>query len=124
MIKDMDLSRRAAALSVLLACAGYPVPPPQPPLDPRERERAELAACSGSALPRWLDDDAMARTVALDRREAQASASNEGFHGGAFATQPPAPQEEGPHARALFRERSAFERWCAGVKARSAPPPR
>lgn len=116
--------RTAAAVSLLLACAAYPPAPPSPPGDPRERQRAELAACSASRLPPWLDDDALSRAVALDRREAQASVSNEGFHGATFTSQPPAPQDAGPHASALFRERDAFERWCAGIKARAAPPPR
>jgi hypothetical protein len=120
----MALRRPAAALSLLLACASYPTAPSAPPSDPRERQRAELAACSGSKLPPWLDDDALTRAIALDRREAQASVSNEGFHGATYTSQPPALQAEGPHASALFRERGAFERWCAGIKARAAPPPR
>ncbi len=110
---------RLAAAALTLACAGYPVRPPQPPTDPKERLRAEIAACSNAKLPRWLDDDALASAIALDGREGQASAVNESFHGAAYASQPPPARGGGAHTAAVFEERRAFERWCAGLKARS-----
>lgn len=102
----------AVALAGLLACA-YPLRQPQPPSDPRERQRAEVAACNARTLPPWLDDEALRAAVALDQREAQASSANEGFHGAAYTAPPPPPRDPGLRSARLFEERRAFQRWCA-----------
>lgn len=108
----------ALVLSLLVAGCTYAVRPEQPPGDPLERRRAEVAACSHGALPAWLDDTALGAAIRTDQREAQASTTNESFHGAAYTSQPPASRAlTSSRASALLDERRTFEQWCAGVRA-------
>lgn len=112
---------RCVVLALLVTACTYEVRPAEPPADPLERRRAEVAACSRGALPPWLDDGALGAAVRTDRREAQASATNESFHGAAYTSQPPASRALATsRASALLDERRAFERWCAGMRAGSS----
>ncbi len=108
----------AFVAALLVTACTYEVRPEQPPAEPLERRRAEVAACSSGTLPRWLDDSALSAAVRTDRREAQASTANESFHGAAYSSQPPASNALATsRAAALLDERRAFEQWCAGTRA-------
>jgi hypothetical protein len=107
-----------ASLGVLVgAGCAYPIRPEQPPADPRERQRAEGAACANQVLPRWLDDGALRAAIELDRREARAGAANDAFRGATFTAQPPPTGRAGARTAALEEERRAFQQWCAGIRA-------
>jgi hypothetical protein len=113
--------RLVAAPLLLAACAHSvgPRQPPPPPLDPRERHTAEVEACAAGKLPAWLDDEALNAALDLDRREAQASVSNEAFHGATYVAQPPASTKPGPHATAIEDGRRAFQITCEASKRRT-----
>ena len=110
------MKERVAALA-LLACA-YPVRPPEPPTDPRERRTAEAEACRRRALPPWLDDSALSAASRLDVQESQAGAMNDAFIGDsavASARPPPARanQTAGSRVAVILEERRFFETNCA-----------
>jgi hypothetical protein len=109
-------SQRALALVTLLTACVLPVRPLRPPTDPKERTRAEAAACSRSTLPVWLDDAAMNAAIELDRRESQASAANDSFRGATFSAQPPTTARPESRVAALLDERRAFQQWCSSVR--------
>lgn len=113
--------RLAAAVLLLGACAHSvrPRQPPPPPLDPRERHGAEVAACEAGTFPAWLDDEALTTALDLDWREAQASVSNDAFRGGTYVAQPPPSAKPGPHAVAIEDERRAFQLSCEASKKRA-----
>lgn len=113
---------RLAGTLMLVAACGHSLSPRQPatpPLDPRQRYAAELAACRDGTLPRWLDDEALSAAIELDRREAQASVVNESFHGGAYVSQPPPLAKPGARAAAIENDRRAFQLSCEASKRRT-----
>jgi hypothetical protein len=109
--------RKCVAALALLACA-YPVRPPEPPTDARERRAAEAEACRRSVLPPWLDDGALSAASRLDGQEAQAGAMNDAFIGdsaAASARPPPARtnQTAGSRVAIILEERRVFQTNCA-----------
>jgi hypothetical protein len=115
MMEAMTFLRTLALVAVLTGCILQPRPA-QPPADPRERTRAEAAACSRGTLPVWLDETAMRAAIELDRRESQASTANESFRGATFSAQPPATARPESRVAALLDERRAFQHWCASLR--------
>jgi len=117
-----------AALSVIATACVHEVLQLSPPIDARERQRAEAAACWRGSLPYWLDDAALGEAARRDRREGDASRANESFQAGTAmkARQPPPsarPGDAGPHASALVEERRDFEQRCALLRSGGAPAP-
>ena len=109
--------RTIALLPLLFACA-HPILPPQPPLDPRERQRAEAAACTKGTYPAWIDDSAVNAAIDFDHREALASRTNDSFHGATFSAQPPPLPRPDSRTSALLEERDAFLQACQASKKR------
>jgi hypothetical protein len=112
------LVRLAGTLMLVAACAHSlsPRQPPPPPLDPRQRYAAEVAACRNGTLPSWLDDEALNAAIELDHREAQASVANDSFHGGTYVSQPPPLAKPGARATAIENDRRAFQFSCEASK--------
>jgi len=107
--------RKRAAVLALLACA-YPVRPPEPPGDARERRALEADACRRGALPPWLDDAALSAASRVDEQEGQAGAMNEAFIGDSAAASARALSSRagatGSRVGTILRERRVFETDC------------
>ncbi len=107
--------RKRVAVLALLACA-YPVRPPQPPADARERRALEADACRRGALPPWLDDAALSAASRVDGQEGQAGAMNEAFIGdsAAASARPPSSRAgaAGSRVATILQERRVFETDC------------
>ncbi|BDG08206.1 hypothetical protein [Anaeromyxobacter paludicola] len=115
-------SARLAALLVIASGCAHRVLERPPPLDLRDRQRAEAAACWSGKLPYWLDDAALADAAQRDGREGDASRANESFEPGTAmraASPPPLGRAGtgGRHQSALLSERREFQDRCALLRA-------
>lgn len=121
------MNRRFALLTALALSTGcvHDVLQVGPPLEARERHRAEADACWRGAYPYWMDDAALSDAARRDRLEGDASRANESFQAGtamAAAQPPPAPRasDGGMHTRAILQERSEFDGRCALLRSGGA----